>query len=282
MGLLTSLRIVLRAGAQFGTHGASQMGAALAYYALFSTVPMLLLAIIMAQPFFGESGAKDKLNSILEKIIGPENAHEISTWMERRKPIQVGSTPTYISLALLLFGTLGAFLHLRNCLSVIWNLKPPSSKFYMVTLINYLLSLITVMSVGLLLLFSLFISTSFEVLVQIMNREIPGGWMLWRGLDLLLSFLLLSLFFAIVYRVLSGRQIPWSYVWYGAFITSVLFLIGKAIISVYLAYSDPSSMYGAACSLVIFLVWVYYSSQIVFFGAELIQARRTRDEWMKS
>ena len=108
----------------------------------------------------------------------------------------------------------------------------------------------------------------------------PGGAVLWHWLEAGVSFVLLTLFFAAIYRVLSGQRIPWGYVWYGSIISPLLFTIGKTLIGLYLAYSSTTSVYGAAGSLVVFLVWVYYSSQIAFFGAELIQARRTRAEWM--
>jgi membrane protein len=108
----------------------------------------------------------------------------------------------------------------------------------------------------------------------------PGGRALWHWLEMGFSFLMLTLFFAVMYQILSAGQIAWRYILYGAVVSSLLFTLGKALISLYLAYTSMASIYGAAGSLVLFLVWVYYSSQIVFFGAELVQARRTRNEWL--
>jgi membrane protein len=280
MFILTSLRIVGRAAMQFSAHGGTQMGAALAYYALFSTAPLLVLAVLLAQPFFGEGAALDQVHSRLNQFLGPENAKEISHWMDLRAPASTGALPAAVSITLLILGTLGAFLHLRYCFCVIWALQPPDGSNVLMAILNYILALVTVLCVGLLLLLSLLLSTILVVLTRFMKHELPGGAILWSGLELAVSFLLLTLFFAVIYRVLSGQQIPWFYVWYGSLIAALLFVAGKVVISLYLAYSNMTSVYGAAGSLVIFLVWVYYSSQIAFFGAELIQARRTKAEWM--
>jgi membrane protein len=278
--ILTSLRIIGRAIMQFNRHGGTQMGAALAYYALFSTAPLLVLAVMLAKPFFGEGAAEAQVEFRLTEILGRDNAQEIKNWMDHRVPPSASPLAATLGIAFLLAGTLGAFLHLRGCLCVIWDLQPPRGSTLLMTVLNYLLALATVFCVGLLLTLCMVASALLELTARLMGDESLGGPILWRVLDAGVAFLLLTLFFAIIYQVLSGGQIRRSYVFYGAILSALLFLAGKLLISLYLALTNPSSIYGVAGSLVVFLVWVFYSAQIAFFGAEIIQARRTRAEWM--
>jgi len=280
MAILTSFRIVARAATRFSAHDGAQMGAALAYYAVFSTAPLLLLAVMLASLFFDEEAAQEQVHARLTEMVGQSNADVIFTWMEHAARPGGTTLATVLGIGFLLLGALGLFLHLRRCLCIIWELEPPKGSSLLMTLLNYGLAILAVLCVGLLLLVSLAVSTATTVLVRIMGDKLPGGGDLWRWVEVGVSFLLLTLFFAVVYWVLSGRQLAWRYVWYGSFISAFLFTIGKTLISLYLAYTSTTSVYGAAGSLVIFLVWIYYSSQIAFFGAELIQARRTRKEWL--
>lgn len=280
MPFSTSIRIVVRAATRFSEHDGAQMGAALSYYAVFSTAPLLLLAVMLASLFYDEEAARAQVKTHLTEMLGPQSAEEISSWMKREGRPEGGRLAAVVGISLLLVGTLGLFLHVRRCLCIIWELEPPQGSSLLLTLLNYLLAIVAVLCVGLLLLVSLAASTAVAIMVHLMGDKLPGGASLWHWVEVGLSFLLLTLFFAVVYRVLSGRKVSWGYIWYGAFVCAVLFTIGKKLISLYLAYTSSTSIYGAAGSLVVFLVWVYYSSQIAFFGAELIQARRTRSEWM--
>ncbi len=280
MVFMTSFRIVVRAVTRFFEHDGAQMGAALAYYAVFSTAPLLILAVKVASLFFGEEQVQFQLHLRLNQWLQPELANEVLTWMAYANQPTGTALATVFGIGFLILGNLGLFLHLRRCLYVIWELKPPRGSSWLLTLLNYGLAILAIFCVSLLLLLSLVVSTGTTVLIREMGDKLPGGGALWHWVELGVSFLLLTLFFAVVYKVLSGQQLAWRYVWYGSFVTAVLFTIGKALISLYLAYTSTTSIYGAAGSVVVFLVWVYYSSQIAFFGAELIQARRTRSEWL--
>lgn len=278
MSMMTSFRIVVRAATKFSEHDGAQMGAALSYYALFSTAPLLLLAVMLAGLFYGEEEARARVKEHLREQLGEQSAQLVTSWMNQAARPAEGRIAAGVGIGLLLVGSLSLFLHLRRCLCIIWDLELPKGSGLLLTLLNYLLAIVAVLCVGLLLLVSLAASTAVAVLTR--YEQLPGGRTLWHWVEVGISFLLLTLFFAVVYRVLSGRQVSWRYLWYGAFISAVLFTIGKLLIGLYLAYTSTASVYGAAGSLVVFLVWVYYSSQIAFFGAELIQARRTRSEWM--
>ncbi len=282
MPIPTSLRVIYRAATQFSANGGSQMGAALAYYALFSTAPLLILAVMLAGFFFGEEAAYAQVSARLNELFGPASAQEITSWMKEAGRPAGGGLTAAVGIALLMLGSLGAFLHVRRCLCIIWHLEPETSNSVLLTLLNYFLAMLAALCVGLLLLLSLAASTAVAVIVTRMDKVLPGGGTLWHWLALGFSFVMLTLFFAVVYHILSSRKVSWTYIWYGSTISAFLFTVGKTLISLYLAHTSMLSIYGAAGSLVVFLVWVYYSSQIAFFGAELIQARRTRKEWMTS
>jgi membrane protein len=192
-----------------------------------------------------------------------------------------GQLAALCGLAILAVGALTVFLHIRNCLRVIWRLAPPGGGGgLVVTVLNYFLAVAMVLCVGGLLLLSLAVSTGLPFMIEWMSEELPCSGVYLQWLDAAVTFLILTVFLALVYRIMSGRRIAWGYVLYGAGITALLFAAGKTLIGLFLAYTSTVSAYGAAGSLVAFLIWVYYSSQIFFFGAELIQARRTRAEWM--
>ena len=150
------------------------------------------------------------------------------------------------------------------------------------TLLNYVLAILMVLSIGALLSLSLVMSAAIPAMVDFVGEDSPVGARFFRWLDAGVSFGLLTLFFALVFRIMSGRRIGWPHVVYGSLISALLFTAGKTLVGLYLAYTSTASAYGAAGSLVVFLIWVYYSSQITFFGAELIQARRSRADWISS
>ncbi len=276
----TSIRIVIRAVSQFVDDNASAMGAALAYYALFSLAPLLILAVLIAGSVYGEEAARDRVVEHFTEALGPEVAQEVARILDHALGSGKGRLAAGLGLAALVFGAVGAFLHVRYCLSRIWRLRPVVLHGLVHALLNYCLALVMVFSVALLLVVSLAISTLLPLLGEETGPVPLLGMPRLHALDAGVSVLLLSLFFALVYRVLSARRISWGYSAYGAIVSAVLFTIGKIVIGRYLASTTTASAYGAAGSLVLFLIWVYYSAQMFFFGAEMIQARRTRAEWM--
>jgi membrane protein len=276
----TSVRILFRAARQFVADGCAQMGAALAYYALFSTAPLLVVAVMLSGLIFGEQAARERVRAHLTELVGPETAREVNSLMVRSvKPVG-GSLAAVLGGAAMVLGALSVFLHIRECLCVIWRLDSPGQAGAIATLFNYLLSIIMVLSVGILLLLSLAASAALPWLVDFLGKDFPVGSRFWHWLDAGFSFALLTLFFVIVFHVMSERRVLLHHVFYGSVISALLFTAGKTVIGLYLAYTGTASAYGAAGSLVVLLVWVYYSAQIFFFGAELVQARRTRADWL--
>jgi membrane protein len=274
-------RILWRAVRQFSSDGAAQMGAGLAYYALFSTAPVLVLAVMLSGVIFGERAARNRVRALLSQAIGPETAREVNNLMETAGRPVGGGLAAALGGAALVLGALSVFLHLRWCLRIIWRLESPERKGAIETLLDYLVAVLMVLAVGVLLLLSLAASTALPLLVDHFKKDLPVGAQFLHWLDAGVSFGLLTLFIGIVFRVMSGRRILWRHVLYGSVVTALLLTAGKTLISLYLAYTSTASAYGAAGSLVVFLIWVYYSAQIIFLGAEMVQARRTRDEWLR-
>lgn len=276
--MFTSYRIMVRACQQWSANGDTRLGAALAYYALFSVAPLLVIAVTMAGAIFGQDAAQGQVEAHLRDVIGEESARAIQKLVESAGQPRAGSWAPAINITLLLIGALGMFLHVRGALCTIWKLDPPRGSTVLGFFWNYALALVMVFFCGILLLASLAASMLVAIFQETLTDWMPG--VPWHWMEVAMSFAYLTTLFASMYRILSGGRISLAYVIYGSFIAAVLFTIGKTFLGWYLVHSTTVSAYGAAGTLVVFLIWVYYSSQILFFGAELIQARRTRREWM--
>ncbi len=273
----TSFRIFIRACINWSDNGDSRLGAALAYYTLFSIAPLLVIAIHVAGAVFGADAANGQVEQQLTEVVGGDAAKAIQTLVVNASHRKSSWAPI-ISYALLLAAALGMFLHIRDSFRTIWKLEDPHYSVAVQILLNYVLALLMVVVVVVLLVASLtaglVVSFCYPWLV-LHFPEVP-----WQFSEIALSFLLMTFLFAATFYILSGRVIRLGYVWYGALISAVLFSLGKSAIVWYLGVTSAVSAYGAASSLVGLLIWVYYSAQILFFGAELVQARRTRREWM--
>jgi membrane protein len=278
----TSLRILIRAGQQWSANGDSRLGAALAYYALFSIAPLLVIAINIAGVVYGEEAARGEVKRYLTAYIDSDSAGAVQNLVISAGEAEGAIPARILSLGVLAYGAVGAFVHLRTSLCLIWRLEPPHTNTIIATLLDYALALVMVVCTGVLLLASLAASITVSALRAYVDERFAGWAVPWDWLDFAVSLAFLTLLFAASYRVLSDQRIGWRYVIYGAVMASLLFTIGKFLLSVYVVYGGTASAFGAAGSLVVFLVWVYYSSQTFFLGAELIQARRTRQEWLKA
>ncbi len=283
MFIVTSLRIIYRAGRMWSVNQDARAGAALAYYTLFSFAPLLVIAIHIAGIFYGDDAAKGKVADHLRAIVGAESAEAIQKLIENTDKSRDSSFWTSrLSVALLFVASLSLFLNLRTSLCKIWKLEPPRGSTVLGVLLDYFLALVMVFVCGALLLASLAASFIVPILhaVILENVAFAANFAFYQYVELASSFVFLTLLFASIFRILSGSRIPWGYVWYGSLLSAILFTLGKTLLGYYFVYSGTASTYGAAGSLVVFLMWIYYSAQILFFGAELIQARRTRTLWL--
>ncbi|WP_424095108.1 YihY/virulence factor BrkB family protein [Moorena producens] len=264
---------------------ASRLAAALSYYMIFSLAPVLIIAIAIVGSIFGEEAAKGEIVGQIQGLVGEQGAQFIQTAITNaNRPDASGGLASLISIVVLLFGASGVFGELQDALNTIWDVKLKPGRGIWGILKKRILSFLTVLGVGLFLLLSAVLSTVLSALRSYESeflKDLGLLWLyqldfVWTILDLLVSFGILSLMFALVYKYLPDVKIAWKDVWVGAIITTLLFNLGKSLLSGYLGRSSFSSSYGAAGSLVVLLAWVYYSSQIIFLGAEFTQVYAKR------
>lgn len=252
---------------------ASNLAAALAYYTIFSMAPLLIIVIAIAGFFFGEAAVRGEIITQLQGLVGQDGASIIQTTLENVQANQESDslTASLISIVILLFGATGMFAQLQDALNTIWNVKPEPNQNVMTLVKIRLLSFSMVVGIGFLLLVSLVVSAGLNAVSNFATGVLPGLNVVWQLLNILVSFGVITLLFAMIYKFLPDVVIHWQDVWIGSAITTLLFIAGKSLLGLYLGQSSFSSTYGAAGSLVIIVAWVYYSAQILFFGAEFTQ-----------
>jgi len=248
------------------------LAAAVAFYSILSLAPLLILAIAIAGMIFGEEAARGELVAQMKDLVGEEGANVIQATLANAKKPEQGIIATVIGSITLLLGASGVFGELHDALNVIWEVRPKKGGGLWRFIRAKFLSFGMVLSIGFLLLISLVLSTALSSLGTYAAGLAPGVPILMGVLSFAVSILLIAGLFALLYRYLPDARIPWKHIWFGAAITSLLFTLGKFAIGLYLAQAAVGSPFGAAGSLVVLVVWIYYSALIVFFGAELTQA----------
>ena len=249
----------------------SLLAAALAYYTVFSVTPLLVIAIAIAGAVFGEDAAKGEILQQINDLVGEQGAQVIEIALANANQPQLSSTASLISLVILLVGASGVFAQLQEALNTVWDVKPKSNRGIWQFVRKRLLSFSMVLAIGFLLLVSLVFSAILSGISNLEINLLPGWVSLLRLLNLVTSLGMISLLFALIYKYLPDVKIRWQDVWVGAIITALLFTFGKFLIGLYLGKGSLGSAYGAAGSLIIFLAWVFYSAQILLFGAEFTQ-----------
>ncbi|MBW4052324.1 MAG: YihY/virulence factor BrkB family protein [Proteobacteria bacterium] len=256
-------------------HQASRLGAALAFYTVFSLGPILLLTVAMAGFFFGQRAARGEIYQQVSNVIGPHSAAEVQKLLIRAHRPEAGVVATAISVVTLLLSADTALVELKSGLDQIWSVGDVTRKWYWAYLRSRLLSIGLILALGVLLLASLLFSAALGALEDLSRGIVIVGVVL-RWTSSLVSFGLAGLLFATVYKVLPSVKLGWKDVAVGALITAVLFIVGKYAIGLYLGSSMVASTYGAAGSVIVVLLWVYYSAQVFLFGAELTRAYACR------
>jgi membrane protein len=253
-----------------------RLGAALAYYSVLSIAPLLLIAIAVAGLFFGEAAARGHVVEQIQGLAGRQGAEAVQQMLIHVNRPRAGVIATIVGIATLLFGATGVFGALQDAMNTIWEVQPRSGRGLLGVLKDRSLSFAMVLGTGFLLLVSLILSAVLAAVFQFAHHLVPGLSPLVQVADTLLSFVIITLLFAMIFKLLPDVEIAWQDVWVGAALTTILFLIGKALIGLYLGRSSFGSAYGAAGSLVVLVVWIYYSAQILFFGAEFTQVYANR------
>lgn len=250
---------------------AARLGAALAYYSLFSMAPALVIAVALAGAIFGPDAAEGKLAGELEAIVGQQVARNLQELTDNIHRAQGGPFATIVSGVLLFIGATGAVVALKDALNTVWGVIDPTSSLWWMLLRDRLLSLALVLGGGLLLVSSVALTSFLQGMSDRVLADFPVSFPTAVAINWLVSLVVLSAFFAMVFRLLPDVDLRWRDVWIGSAVTSVLFMIGRELIAFYLARISVGSTYGAAGSLVAVLLWVYYSAQIVLLGAEFTQ-----------
>ena len=246
---------------------AQRIGAALAYYTIFALTPGLIVLIAVAGLFFGGS-AEVQIFGQIRELIGEQGAKAIESMLRSARTEPLGVSGTLLTLIPLAFGLWGVFGELQDGLNTIWGVTPRPGRRMVDMLRERLLSFAMVVGIGFVLLVSLALSAWLVAVGTYFGQLLPAPAAALEALNFVTSFAVITALFAMTFKLLPDVQIAWRDVWLGAAVTSLLFTIGKFLIGLYLGKSSIASAYGAAGSLVIIVVWVYYSAQILLLGAE--------------
>jgi membrane protein len=250
-----------------------QFGAAIAYYAVFALTPLAVIAVSIAGWLFGDSAAKGELANQIEKVVGPTVAEAIQETITSAHKSDSGTIAMMIGIGVMVVGAMGVFGQLQQALNYIWGAKLKPGRGVLITVRDGLMPFLMVLIAGALLVIALLASALLAYVGEHLSLfSLPGGIAMWLWIDWLASLCLLTLHFATIYKILPAVRIAWSVVWMGALLTALLFALGNYVIGLYLAHAADASAFGAAGSLVMVLIWVYFSSQVVLFGAELTKA----------
>ncbi len=258
------------AGSDFLEDKAPRLGAALAYYTVFSLAPLLVIVIAIAGVFFGRAAVQGHIARQFRDLVGDEGARAVQAMIVNADRPGAGLVAGIVGVVMLLVGATGLFGQLQDALNTIWEVEPRPGRGVWGLIRDRLLSFSMVLGTTFLLLVSLVVSTALAALGNFVGGEAASA--LGQVVHFGVSFAVITLLFAMIYRYLPDAKIAWQDVWFGALTTALLFSVGKVGLGLYLGRGSVGSAYGAAGSLAVLLIWIYYSSQIFLFGGELTKA----------
>ena len=265
--------IWIKAAKNWNADGAFAHSAAVSFYTLFSLAPITIIVLGIVGFFFGQEVASRQFTAQVSSLVGKSSAEMIQHTVEEAKPQSHGWASTVINVVMLIIGATTVFAQLQDALNGIWSVKTkPDRAGWLVLVMQRLISFAMVVTVGFLLLVSLILTTALTSFAQVVEKRISLPAVVLQGAELLISLAVITLLFALMFKILPDVRVRWRDIWRGAFVTAVLFSIGRLVIALYIKYSDVASVYGTAGSLVALLVWVYYSCAILFYGAEFTRA----------
>ncbi|SIT89538.1 YihY/virulence factor BrkB family protein [Pontibacter indicus] len=253
---------------EFIENNSFQKGAALAYYTIFALPPILLIIINATGYFFGEQAVSGEVYYQIRETIGAEAAFAVQRMVESINEITSFNFATVVIVVTLFIAATGVFVSLQDSLNEVWYVRPAPKRGYVKLILDRFLSFAMILAIAILLIVSLLANTILVAIGDFLEARL-AGWIVYvmRGVNLVSGFVLMTFMFGCIYRFLPDAKIKWRDVWVGALVTSLLFAIGREIIGLYLGTSNITSIYGAAGSVIVILLWVFYTSQIIFFGA---------------
>jgi len=252
------------------------MGAALSYYTAFSLAPILVLAISIAGLAFGRDAVQGRIVGQLEGLLGHDSAAVVQTMLAKASQRGSGVIAIVVGFVTLLVGATGVVIELQDAINTVWKVIPKPGRGMRGLIRDRILSVGLILSLGFLLLVSLVISAGLEFLGSVLGRFIPGWVILGYILNYGVSLMAIAALVAMIFKILPDAHVAWRDVWIGAFVTSVLFHMGKYLIGLYVGRASVGSAFGAAGSLAVLLVWIYYSAQLILLGAEFTRCYSTR------
>ena len=268
--------LIREAAKDWDEDNASRLAAALAYYALLSVAPLVVVAVAVAGLVFGREAASNQIAEEIGSVVGPEAARAIETLLAHAKQPASGIVSTLVGTVVLFFGASGVFNELNSALNSIWEVAPKPGEGARGFLRHRFLAFAMVLAVAFLLLVSLVLSAGVSAIGHFFATYLPGGETSWQLANFVFGVAMSTGLFALIYKFVPDVEVAWRDLWVGAFVTALLFSIGKSLLGLYIGKTAPASAYGAAGSLVALVIWVYYSAQVVFFGAEFTQVYAKR------
>lgn len=268
----------IAAAKNWNEDGAFAHSATVSFYTLFSLAPISIIVLSIAGFFFGADVASRQFNEQMSALIGSGSAEMIQQTVQEAKPQRRGWTSTVISIGMLVVGATTMFAQLQNALNHIWGVRTkPSRAGWLVLVVQRLISFAMVLTIGFLLLISLILTTALASFAQHLEGVMALPKAVMQGAELMVTLGVITLLFAMMFKIMPDVQLRWRDIWRGAFVTAALFSGGRLLIALYLKHSDVASVYGAAGSLVGLLMWVYYSCAILFYGVEFTRAHREQE-----
>jgi len=255
---------------------APRLAAALAYYALLSLAPLIVLALAIAGLAVDEEAARGGIARELSGLVGTAGAEAVEGIVRNAKAPAAGIVGTVLGVIVLLFGASGVFGELESALDAIWEVAPRPGRGIKGLIFDRLFSFAMVMGVAFLLLVSLIMSTVLAAVGRVLSGALPGGEGVWQIANFAISLAVVTGLFALTFKTVPHAKVAWRDVGVGAFVTALLFTLGKSLIGLYLGKASIASAYGAAGSLVVLVIWVYYSASILLLGAEFTQVYASR------
>lgn len=267
------LKILKNSVILFKNHDTFSLGAALSYYMVFSITPMLIIVVSVVGMVFGPDAVMGQIKAQAQGFIGSTGAEELQNMVKDTYRPGENIIATIAAVIVLLIGATSIFDQLRTALNTIWDIKPRAQQPWYKFIINRVFSFAMILCLALLMLVSLVLQAALAGFSNILHRWLADfSIVLLNVMEYALSFGITVMLFALVYKFMSDAKLKWRSVWWGALFTGVLFMIGKMLISIYIGQTNVADTYGASGSLVVLLIWVFYSSQILFFGAEFTRA----------
>ena len=263
------VHVLKRAGREFLDDNGTKLSASLAYYTIFSIGPLMMVVMTLAGVFYKKTDITPKVFEQVSQIVGRSGADQLQSMLDNISKQQHTTLFSIIGVGVLLFGATGIFTEIQSSINYIWSIKAKPKKGWLKYILDRLLSFSLIIGSGFLLLVTLVINLVMDYLALRLERLLGvGNILLIKGLNIALLFAVVTFLFAVIYRILPDATIKWRDALIGASFTGLLFLAGKFLIGYYLSSSKSLSTYGAAASLILLLSWVYYSSIILYFGAE--------------